>query len=171
MVTLIRKMGKTSGVDIPKKFLVDIGARQGDCVKLHVEGDRPVTTPARTFSRRTGRGRPGRSRKLEMTPWPGRYSPTRVILIGHGGTERCPGQPQTAVKIVALVSRSGASMIAESVSTVLTTVSTGASGRAVSCGILAPNERMDCPGAGLGRSHRLNSVRRTTWIPTLPHNA
>jgi antitoxin MazE len=51
MQTPLRKLGNSSCVIIPKAFLNEIGAHQGDTVELQVEGDRLVISPVRTHPR------------------------------------------------------------------------------------------------------------------------
>ncbi len=51
MLTPVRKIGNAPAVIIPKRFLDDIGARQGGNVELHVEGSRRVISPAHTHLR------------------------------------------------------------------------------------------------------------------------
>ncbi len=51
MLTPVRKLGNASGVMIPKRFLDEIGARQGETVDLRVEGSRLVITRSQTHPR------------------------------------------------------------------------------------------------------------------------
>jgi antitoxin MazE len=47
MRSAVRKMGNSSGVIIPKPFLIEIGSQPGDEVDLLVEDGRIIITPVR----------------------------------------------------------------------------------------------------------------------------
>jgi antitoxin MazE len=51
MRTTLRKMGKSSGVIIPKPVLVQIGVEAGDDLDLTLDSDRIVLVPARRHPR------------------------------------------------------------------------------------------------------------------------
>lgn len=51
MRSAVRKMGNSSGVIIPKPFLVEIGSKPGDEVEILVENGRIVITPVRSQPR------------------------------------------------------------------------------------------------------------------------
>ncbi|MEK1855709.1 MAG: AbrB/MazE/SpoVT family DNA-binding domain-containing protein [Phyllobacterium sp.] len=51
MRSAVRKMGNSSGVIIPKPFLVEIGSKSGDEVEILVENGRIVITPVRSQPR------------------------------------------------------------------------------------------------------------------------
>ena len=51
MKTVVRKMGNSSGVIIPKPILAQIGIEKGDDLDLSLDDDRIVLAPARRHPR------------------------------------------------------------------------------------------------------------------------
>lgn len=51
MHTILRKMGNSTGIILPKALLGELGVTTGQALEVHVEGHRIVATPIRAEKR------------------------------------------------------------------------------------------------------------------------